>query len=296
MTVTTRRVELREFLHTRRRALSPEELGLPRGRRRRITGLRREELAAVADVGVTWYTWLEQGRNIRVSAETLMRIARALRLSPTDTTYLFTLCELSPPQAATGDTQIPQPILDVLSSFQGPAIVMAPTLDVLASNAFADALYDFDAFPGRFARNILARALLDPVRRRLYINFRESLPNMIGFFRMAYARHVGEPRFEDVRTTLMEQSPEFAEWWHEQQTALPKPVLLHLQSDKFGRLDLSSTRFTIPGMPDHLLVLLPPANDRTRQIVARWFSQQERCGCERERATDASSSRMSAIT
>src|SRR5215208_587828 len=230
MTVTTRRVELPEFLRTRRRALSPEELGLPRGRRRRITGLRREELAAVAGVGVTWYTWLEQGRDIRVSSDTLMRIARALRLSPTDTTYLFTLCELPPPQVMACVASIPRPVLDVLSSFQGPALVLAPTSDVLASNAFAEALYEFDAFPGPFARNILARGLLDPVRRSLYVNFDETLPNMVGMFRVFYARHAGDPRFEELRTVLMERSPEFARCWHEQQTALPNPVLLQLRS------------------------------------------------------------------
>src|ERR1041385_2784026 len=97
MSEPTRRAEVREFLRVRRQALSPEAFGLPRGKRRRIPGLRREELASLAGVGVTWYTWLEQGRDIRVSPETLLRISRALRLSPTDIEYLFTLCELPPP-------------------------------------------------------------------------------------------------------------------------------------------------------------------------------------------------------
>jgi len=275
MTVATRRVELQEFLRTRRRALSPEALGLPRGKRRRVPGLRREELAALAGVGVTWYTWLEQGRDIRVSCDTLARIACALRLSPTDTVYLFTLCELPPPTAATCAANIPQPVLDVLASFQGPALVLAPTTDVLATNAFAEALYDFDAFPGPFARNVLARGLLDPSRRRFYVNFDETLPNMVGFFRVSYARHVGEPRFEELRATLMERSPEFARCWHEQQTALPNPVLLLMQSDTFGRLGFHSVRLAIPGLPDHLIVLLPPVDERTRQVVARWFRQQD---------------------
>jgi len=75
-----------------------------------------------------------------------LRIAWALQLSATDTMYLFTLCEL-PPQAATCSANVPQPLLDVLASFQGPALVLAPTTDVLACNGFAEALYDFDAFP-----------------------------------------------------------------------------------------------------------------------------------------------------
>jgi len=64
----------------------------------------------------------------------------------------------------------------------------------------------------------------------------------------------------------------------EQQTALPNPVLLHLQSERFGRLNLNSVRLAIPDMPDHLVVLLPPADDETRQVVARWFRQHEHRG------------------
>src|SRR5215216_1721956 len=96
----------------------------------------------------------------------------------------FTLCALPPPEAVECTLVIPQPVLDVLESFQGPALVLDPAIDVLATNAFAEALYDFDAFPGPFARNLLARGLLDPVRRRLYLSFDEGLRNMVGFFRI----------------------------------------------------------------------------------------------------------------
>ena len=275
MTLSPLKAELREFLRLHRCSLSPEDVGMARGKRRRITGLRREELATLAGVGVTWYTWLEQGRPIRVSSDTLSRIARALRLTATDTAYLFTLCGVPQPNVEPYAASVPQPVIDAIASFRGPALVMAPTIDVLAANAFAEALYDFDAFPGPFARNILARGLLDPARRRLYRNFDETLPNMVGVFRVNYARHVGEPRFEEVRTTLMEKSPEFARCWHEQQAALPNPVLLHLDSSTFGHVSFHSVRLAIPGLTDHLIVLLPPADERTRDVVARWFAEHD---------------------
>jgi len=283
MSEPTRRAEVREFLRVRRQALSPEAFGLPRGKRRRIPGLRREELASLAGVGVTWYTWLEQGRDIRVSPETLLRIARALRLSATDIEYLFTLCELPPPTPEVFSANVPQPVRDALASFRGPALVVAPTLDVLAANAFAEVLYDFDSFPGPFARNILARAFLDPSRRSFYVNFDESVPNMIGFLRVAYARHAGESRFEELLATLLDQSPEFARRWHQQQTAIPEPVELHIQSDTFGRVNFHSVRLEIPGLADHLFVLLPPSDEITRRVVDRWFREAD----DRERATIA---------
>ena len=95
MKASMQRTELKAFLRTRRAALTPEAAGLPRGSRRLTPGLRREEVAALAEVGVTWYTWLEQGRAINVSAAALTRIARALSLSPTDEAYLFALMGLS---------------------------------------------------------------------------------------------------------------------------------------------------------------------------------------------------------
>ena len=86
-----RRQEIRRFLMARRAAIAPDAVGLPGGVRRRTPGLRREEVASLAGIGVTWYTWFEQGRDIQVSAHSLERIARALRLSASDTEYLFAL-------------------------------------------------------------------------------------------------------------------------------------------------------------------------------------------------------------
>jgi transcriptional regulator with XRE-family HTH domain len=86
-----RRRQIADFLKTRRMRRQPEELGLPRGRRRRTPGLRREEVASVAGVSAEWYTWLEQARDVQPSAQVLSRIAEALRLEPHETRHLLTL-------------------------------------------------------------------------------------------------------------------------------------------------------------------------------------------------------------
>src|SRR5947209_20590208 len=96
-TGATSRTELSDFLKSRRARISPETVGLPPGRRRRTPGLRREEVADLAGVGLTWYTWLEQGRDIRVSPEVLSAIARALRLEPAERAHLFRLAGHAPP-------------------------------------------------------------------------------------------------------------------------------------------------------------------------------------------------------
>src|SRR5699024_2161245 len=120
------RLTLKNFLKAKRALVSPESVGLPRGQRRRTPGLRREEVATLADVGITWYTWLEQGRPINPSADTLHRIARALRLSATDEGYLFTLAELPQPKSVVAPAfRVTPEILTLLDSYAGPAFIMS---------------------------------------------------------------------------------------------------------------------------------------------------------------------------
>ena len=281
MATSTLRAELRDFLRTRRRGVSPEQAGIAVGPRRRVAGLRREELAARAGVGVTWYTWLEQGRDIRVSPETLSRIAAALELSASDTAYLFTLCDLPAPvtRVPSSPTAIPAPVIDVLNNFFGPALVLGPASDILSANAFAEELYELASYDGPFARNLLVRALTDPDRRRFYVDFdgsvQQGIGNLIGFIRMNYARHIGEPHFEAVLSHL-KTNEQFVNVWDEQRTVVPSPWLLRLDSKQFGRVTFHSVRFLMPALPDHLVALLPPADAGTREVIARWMDAKQR--------------------
>src|SRR6059036_2398691 len=115
MSAPPRRAALGEYLKARRAALSPADVGLPPGSRRRTAGLRREEVALLAGVGVTWYTWLEQGRSINVSTQVLDSVARTLRLNVTEREHLYQLAEATPKFAATATT-VPGPVLEVLRS------------------------------------------------------------------------------------------------------------------------------------------------------------------------------------
>jgi transcriptional regulator with XRE-family HTH domain len=268
---TRRRRELREFLIARRAAVSPESVGLSVGTRRRTPGLRREELATLAAVGVTWYTWLEQGRDIRVSAETLGRIATALRLTVTDTTYLFSLAgvpraETSGPQRQVALADSVQHLLDV---FRAPAFVVGPSWDVEAFNDVADRIYRFTDGSGPFARNHMWRFFTDPQRRAVYPEWGALAPTAVGILRAAYARRVGDPYFDSLLQALADASPMFKKLWSAQQTAPLSPDRVRLFVPGFGNVDVTSTRLRLPDVEDYLLVLLPPADERSADILAR---------------------------
>src|SRR5580698_6567504 len=139
-----RRTELAAFLRARRERISPQDVGLPPGTRRRTAGLRREELAQLAGVGVTWYTWLEQGRPINASVQVLDAIATTLRLDPVERAHLFRLADLPGAGAAAADCPdcpLPPEVQQVLDAVKVPACVLSERFDVIAWNEVYAALF-----------------------------------------------------------------------------------------------------------------------------------------------------------
>jgi len=246
MSTRMQRTELKAFLRARRAARAPEAAGLPRGQRRLTPGLRREEVAALADVGLTWYTWLEQGREINVSASALARIARALALSPSDEAYLFALAGLLRPEPAAARIEVPAPIRGMLDHYRGPAFVLDPLFDLLAYNRYADFLFGFDQVQGAFARNHVWNAFMHPPRRVLYQpHFRRSAANLLAIFRMSHAAHPDDARFDVLIDTLAQASPDFAELWGQQETAPLSALELPLYDARLGPFCVHSTRLPI---------------------------------------------------
>ena len=264
-----RRRELKEFLRAHREQLRPEDVGLPAGVRRRTAGLRREEVAALAGLGVTWYTWLEQGREIQASRDALARIARALRLSSSDTAYLLTLAGAE--AAASNDAMELDRRLEVVLDCiaYAPALVISPRLDAVAFNALADAIYDFDGHASPFRRNMVWRAYLDPARRRLYPTVDTQVHLLVGLLRGNYASRVGDPSFEDLLGTLRDASPEFARDWAAQHT-MPLGIADSFPLDSpLGRLEVWSMRFPLPDRPGYALAVLTPSDATTTLRLRR---------------------------
>ena len=272
MDAMARRSELGAFLKARRAAISPDSIGLPRGARRLTPGLRREEVADLAEIGITWYTWLEQGRDINVSASALGRIAGALRLSETDRQYLFSLAGIeAQPGGSSGATDLVswQQIQVLLDMVRGPAFVMDEIFDVVAFNAIADALYDFDGGTAPFPRNHVWNGFVNPARRRLFVDDEDLRRRTVGAFRLAHAKRAGDPRFEALLDALLESSPDFARLWGERQTAQLTPRTTRLFHPDFGQIEVFSMRFPLEGAGGHFLVFPTPANDETAASFAR---------------------------
>ncbi|MDO1529625.1 helix-turn-helix transcriptional regulator [Fulvimonas sp. R45] len=267
-----RRSELKAFLRARRGALAPEAVGLPRGVRRLTPGLRREEVAALAGVGITWYTWLEQGRAINVSAAALARIAQALRLDATDEAYLFHLAGLPHAEPAARRIVLPCSLQGLLDLYQAPAFVIDPVFEVLAYNAMADRLYRFGDFHGRFARNHLWNAFMNPARRRLYAPcFEPGMLNLLGMFRMSHAAHPDDPRFDALIEALAEASPDFVELWERHAVAPLRAWDAHFCHPEFGEVRVHSNRFPLrDGQADGAVAFFfVPADAATAESFAR---------------------------
>jgi transcriptional regulator with XRE-family HTH domain len=264
--VSTRRAELGEFLKARRARVSPEEVGLPAGGRRRTPGLRREELAQLAGVGVTWYTWLEQGRPINVSGQVLDAVAATLRLSSIEREHLYRLAEATPvrpPRASVcANEGVFTEILNALDPL--PAVITNTRFDIIQPNqAFSDLFHDWHTLPC-IHKNLLWCIITEPRARQQLLNYDSEVPYLVARLRSAYGEHIGDPDWETDLERLRKLSPEFAQLWsrHEVAACTPRPrQILHPAA---GELHLTVTELTVPAHPDLVLFVETPANQQTR--------------------------------
>ena len=202
------------FLADRRGGLKPAELGLPSAPRR-TPGLRREEVAVLAGVSVSWYTWLEQGRDIQASAGTLRRLANVLRLSPVEAAHLFALSSREPPSFATGE-QLSDGMTMLLHAIDPvPAYIRNSRLDILAWNAaVADLFVDYSILQPH-ERNTLRLLFLYQPYRTLILDWEPFTRGMLRTFRAARARAQDKAPFDELVEDLRDSSPEFRSWWAE---------------------------------------------------------------------------------
>jgi transcriptional regulator with XRE-family HTH domain len=218
---TRRREELADFLRRRRANIQPDEVGLPSGGRRRTPGLRREEVAQLAGVGTTWYTWLEQGRDVRASMDVFEAIAKALRLTPAERTHLILLGRGEEAPACKPPPERISPTLRRLIENLGPnpAMVLGRRWDYLAYNRAACAVFgDFDSIP-RAARNHLWQLFMNPLRREMIGDWEQAARLAAAKFRADSARHLGDPSFEELILALRQASPEFCKAWKRHEVA-----------------------------------------------------------------------------
>jgi transcriptional regulator with XRE-family HTH domain len=207
-------VVLGAFLRAMRSRTKPESVGISSVGQRRVPGLRREEVAQLAGVGVAWYTWLEQGRNVNVSSEVLERLHAALALSPAEREHLFALAHDRPPPNVGFDCGVPsQSSAALLGRMADAAYVANRRWDVLAWNAAAADLFrDLASAPGRHP-NMMRFLFTSPNLRALHVDWEMDARVSLEKFRMDFWRHRNERSFADLVSELRAASSEFRRWW-----------------------------------------------------------------------------------
>ena len=252
--VRRRHAELGALLRARRAALRPEDVGLPAGRRRHVPGLRREEVAQLAHVGLKWYAALEQGRVKAISHKSLQRVASSLRLSPVEMEHLFSLARDEEPALAAG-THNTNILADMVRSYaDGAAFITDGASNAFAWNALADELFGF-SFRADGDRQMLTMMVREPRMRLVFVNWYETLERMIGVFRAAYATSSGAVLDADVRN-LRAESPEFDRLWRAYTVDLPTSHVCQLRNADGAELHLHFIALRPIDHPRHTVVVL----------------------------------------
>jgi transcriptional regulator with XRE-family HTH domain len=255
-----RRDELADFLRNRRASVQPDEVGLPNGGRRRTPGLRREEVAQLAGVGTTWYTWLEQGRDVRASLDVLEAIAKALRLTPAERGHLILLGrgEQAPPLSAPAEKVSPTVKRLIENLGPNPASLQGRRNDLLAWNRAYAVVFGDPADVAKPYRNSLWLIFMDPARRELFPDWEKGARLTVARFRADSAKHIGDPAFEELIAALNEASPEFRDWWKRHEVAGTGQGRKNLKHPVAGTLVFEHAVFRPAESPEQRLALFSP--------------------------------------
>ncbi len=251
-----RRDELAAFLRSRRARIAPEDVGLPPAPRRRTPGLRREEVAQLAGVGVTWYTWLEQGRPINVSTQVLDAVSRTLRLDTVEREHLYRLSEVPvppEPDIVSALSEDVRAIMDRLGPM--PAVVSNPRNDALAWNEAYAALVPWVTGAPEGERNSMWQFFTRPSCCNPCSNLEEQIEETVAMFRYRYVRNRDDPQFQRLVERLVEASPRFAELWRNQDVAVPQPCQKDFFYPKAGRIATRTTSFDLSARPGTRMVV-----------------------------------------
>lgn len=262
-----RRTELSTFLRTRRERLDPTEMGLPAGTRRRTPGLRREEVAQLAGVGVTWYTWLEQGRRINASTQVLDAIAKTLRLDHAEHEHLYRLADVPGLVRAEPESSFEPDARRILDEISSPACISNERYDVLAWNKAYRDLFPFRFTGSRRLRNTLWCMFTIPPCCGPVVNPKEELPTMVATFRANYSRHVGEAVWEELISELGAASADFREMWANHDVAGHMTSTKRFRHHAMGEVTFTSVGMQLLATPGNRIVVYLPADAKTTEAM-----------------------------
>ena len=265
-----RRAELADFLRQRRAQLAPERFGIERDGRRRAPGLRREELAQLAGVGLSWYTWLEQGRDIKPSAQVLDALARVLDLDAGERAHLFHLArvELPLPDAAY-EHDAPAELRALVDALvPHPAYLLSPRTDVLAWNRAAAAMLGAPPAGPDGPPNLLWWLFTSTERRGA--QWDDTARATLARFRAEHARRIGDPAFARLIDALERESERFRALWPEHEVMTGHLGTKVIDHPELGTLRLYHLQSIPAEHPDLRLTQFAPADEPTRAALRRF--------------------------
>jgi transcriptional regulator with XRE-family HTH domain len=204
------RQALSDFIRQCRERTSPESLGLPQGRRRRTNGLRREEVAALAGVGLTWYTWFEQGRDIAVSDDFLQRLARGLRLDRAEREHLFALAGRETFADGAESAELPQSLVTMINALDQAAYIMDSSWDVLAHNEAARILFEDFTLP---RPNLLRIVFFSDHYRQKIQDWQFAARLVLLKARHDYLTGGKSPVLKSILNEVLQAVPQTMQWW-----------------------------------------------------------------------------------
>ncbi len=277
MQAEKRREELGDFLKTRRARIQPEEVGLPRGQRRRTPGLRREEVAQLAGIGVDWYTWLEQGRDIRVSEDVLESLVRTLHLSEAERRHLYLLAhKQAPPLKQVAKSVEASPVLQQLVDQQGnfPTYIIDYKWDVVVWNKSSVILFDdIERMP---RRNVLLMIFKNRRFRKSLTDWQGHAQRVMAQYRATYGQYIGDPNFETIIEQLHIESPEFADWWDNHDIVGRADVHKEIIHPQVGNLYFDQIAMTLAHAPDMMMAIhIPEPDTDTAEKIEQLLSRMK---------------------
>jgi len=267
-----KRRELGDFLRAHRARLSPASLGLPAIGRRRTPGLRREEVAQACGMSPTWYTWLEQGRDIAASPPALSALARALQLTPAERAYLFELADRRDPnlsgRAGEEGMDVPPALARAIAAIDGPAYLLDSLWNARAWNRPASALF-VGWLDGASDRNLLRYVFLSPVARKIIPDWQARARRVLAEFRADSSRHLEDAELQTLVEDLRGRSALFAQCWTEHAVVDRTGGERTFDHPREGRLSYKQIAFAQANRPDFKLVMLVREAPPKRQTKRR---------------------------
>jgi len=269
MSSVAQRAQLSEFLKNARGRLTPATFGLPQPGRRRTPGLRREDVAALAGLSATLYTWLEQGRDVRASDRVLESLSRTLRLSAEERDYLFSLAQHRPAPLQTAKIDDVTPAVKrTLEALNVPALVMTPRWDVVYWNRMMSvALRDYSEIPPQ-KRNLIRILLVSPEGRSHAGDFEIMARRILAKLRVDYSQAGGDPAFDALIEELNEASPIFRTLWRSPEISGHSEGVHLEHHPKVGSMIFEHTSYLVEGAPTLRVVIFAPHDRESAAKVA----------------------------